>query len=181
MLKLALLSLAVCSAAAIQADVCIYGGAAGWVVAAAEAGRLGKTVVLVEPGNYPGGMSSGGLGATDTGDIGAIGGISREFYRRIGQHYGVPERFSFEPHVAEQVFQELIAEAGVAVYFQERLASVEKAGTRITQIAMESGDAFRASVFIDSSYEGDLMARAGVSYTVGKAMPEFRRTISGCG
>lgn len=167
-------------AAAIQADICIYGGTSAGVVAAAEAARLGKTVVLAEPGNHLGGMSSGGLGATDTGTIAAIGGISREFYRRIGQHYSVAERFTFEPHVAEQVFQNLIAEAGVPVYFQERLASVEKDGTRITQIAMESGDVFRASMFIDATYEGDLMARAGVSYVVGReSNATYGETLNG--
>ena len=167
-------------AAAIQADVCVFGGTSAGVVAAAEAARLGKTVVLAEPGNHLGGMSSGGLGATDTGTIAAIGGISREFYRRIGQHYGVGERFTFEPHVAEQVFQDLIAEAGVPVYFQERLASVQKDGTRITQIAMESGDVFRASMFIDATYEGDLMARAGVSYVVGReSNATYGETLNG--
>ncbi|MCY0672089.1 FAD-dependent oxidoreductase, partial [Klebsiella pneumoniae] len=86
--------------------------------------------------NHVGGLTSGGLSQTDTGNLGSIGGIAREFYRRVGQRYGAAERFLFEPHIAEQVFNAMLAEAGVAVYTNQRLASVTMSGPRITSISM---------------------------------------------
>lgn len=152
----------------IEADLCIYGGTSGGVVAAVAAARLGKSAVLVAPNNHLGGMTSGGLGVTDRGVVGSIGGISREFYRRVGQHYGVTEKFEFEPHVAEQIFGTMIAEAGVPVFTNQQLASVTMSGRRIAQIVTESGAVFRAEEFIDATYEGDLMAAAGASFVVGR-------------
>src|SRR5579883_1898783 len=122
------------SAEIITSDVCIYGGTAGGVVAAIETAREGKTAVIAEFGSHLGGMTSGGLSQTDIGNKGAIGGISREFYRRIGQHYGKPEQWTFEPSVAENVFFQMVNEAKVPVYFHQRLASVKKEGARIVEI-----------------------------------------------
>ena len=197
------------AAEVIEADVCIYGGTAGGVAAAVQAARMGKTAVIAEFGNHLGGLTSGGLGATDIGNKAAIGGIAREFYHRIALHYaksnawrfeqreeyfasrGGRSAFSelsgpdatmwtFEPHVAEDIFFQMLNEAKVAVYFQQRLASVKKEGGRITEIAMENGKVYRAAMFIDATYEGDLMAKAGVSYTVGReANSKYNETLNG--
>src|SRR3954447_21596461 len=115
-------------------DVVIYGGTSGGGVAAIQAKRMGKTVLLIEPGTHLGGLTSGGLGATDIGNKAAIGGLSRDFYRRVGKAYGEEEGWKFEPHVAERVFDELAAEAKVPVVKGERLDlknGVKKDGNRI--------------------------------------------------
>src|SRR5688500_19024471 len=152
----------------IESDIVVYGGTSGGVAAAVQGARAGKKVVLLEFGNHLGGMTSGGLGQTDIGNKAAIGGISREFYRRVGKHYGKDEAWVFEPHVAENIFFDMVNEAGVTLFLQQRLASVKKEGAGIREISMESGRVFRAKMFIDATYEGDLMARAGVKYTVGR-------------
>lgn len=152
----------------VTADICVYGGTSAGVIAAVRAARHGRSVVLVAFGRHLGGLTSSGLGATDTGRIDAIGGLSREFYRRVGAHYGKSEAFAFEPHVAEGVYDAWVAEEGVPVYREHQLSRVDMAGDRITALHTENGKEFRASVFIDASYEGDLMAAAGVTYTVGR-------------
>ena len=160
-----------CRAATERYDVVVYGGTSSGVVAAVKVARLGRPVVLVEPGRHVGGLSSGGLGATDIGNKQAIGGMAREFYRRVGRAYGQDEAWMFEPHVAERVFTDMLHEAGVPVVFGERLElghGLKKDGTRLTAIVMESGRTFRGRVFIDATYEGDLMATAGASYYVGR-------------
>lgn len=164
----------------IEADVCIYGGTAAGIAAAVQAVRMGKTAVVAEFGRHLGGMSSGGLGATDIGNKAAIGGVSREFYRRLGKHYGKEEQWTFEPHVAENIFFQMANESRVPIYLEQRLASVRKEGTRLIEMAMESGKVFRGRMFIDATYEGDLMAKAGVSYTVGReANSKFNETLNG--
>ena len=193
----------------IQSDICIYGGTGGGVAAAVQARRMSKSVVIAEFGNHLGGMTSGGLGATDIGNKAAIGGIAREFYHRIAQYYARDEawRFetrehyfktgsrnstmpdlrapdttlwTFEPHVAEDIFFQMINEAKVPVYFQQRLHFVKKDGARITEIVMENGKTDRASMFLDATYEGDLMAKAGVSYTIGReANNKYKETLNG--
>jgi len=172
-----------CTSVTPRYDVVVYGGTSGGVIAAVKAARLGRSVVLIEPGKHLGGLSAGGLGATDIGNKGAIGGLAREFYRRLGQHYGKDEAWTFEPHVAEALFEELVREANVPVVRGERLdlaQEVKKDGTRITSIAMESGRRFAGAVFIDASYEGDLLAKAGVSYTVGReANATYGETLNG--
>jgi len=168
------------SAQVVEAEVCVYGGTAGGVAAAIQSARLGKTVVLLEFGDHLGGMTSGGLGQTDIGNKGAIGGIAREFYQRVGRRYGINEAWTFEPHVAENVFFEWINEAKVPVYFRSRLARVEKAGGRIERIVMQDGREVRAKVYVDASYEGDLLARAGVTYTVGReSNARYGETLNG--
>ncbi|HEV7222370.1 MAG TPA: FAD-dependent oxidoreductase, partial [Pirellulales bacterium] len=164
-------------------DVVVYGGTSGGVAAAVQAARMGKRVVLIEPGKHLGGLTSGGLGATDIGNKGAIGGISREFYRRVGRHYGKDEAWTFEPHVAERIMDEFVREAKVEVVRNERFdlsGGVKKQGLRIESVRMESGREFAGRVFIDASYEGDLMAKAGVSYHVGReANAAYDETLDG--
>jgi hypothetical protein len=153
----------------IDSDICVYGGTSGGVISAVQAARMGKSVSLAVFNNHLGGMTSGGLGATDTGNASAIQGMAREFYTRIGQHYGGSSaRFNFEPKVAEQVFGTMLTEVGVTPRYNQRLAAVTKSGQRIVQITMEDGTIYRAQMFIDATYEGDLMAMAGVSFTVGR-------------
>ena len=164
----------------LQADICIYGGTSAGVAAAVEASRLGKSAILLEPGSRVGGLSSGGLGCTDFGNKDVIGGISREFYRRVGQKYGVAEEWHFEPHIAQQVFDELLQEAKVPVYYHQFLQAVEKNGLRLTSIKMEGGLTVRAKMFIDASYEGDLMAKSGVTYEVGReSNATYGETLNG--
>jgi hypothetical protein len=152
-----------------EVDLCVFGGSSGGVVAAVKAARMGKHVTLLAQGAHVGGMSSGGLGITDTGLPGTIGGLAMEFYTRVGKHYGVATPvFEFEPHVAEAVFQEMLAEAGVDVRFSQDVVAVTRRGHRITEIATQDGSVFRAKFYLDASYEGDLMASAGVRYVVGR-------------
>ncbi len=163
----------------IEADIVVYGGSASGVAAACTAARLGKKAVVAEFGRHIGGLTSGGLGWTDIGNKAAIGGFSRDFYKRLGGHYGKPEAWFFEPSVAERELRALLGEAKVAVKFSQRLASVKKDGARITQIAMEDGTIYVGKMFIDATYEGDLMARAGVKYMVGReANGRFDETIN---
>ncbi len=164
-----LMAMAGCAGPQVQRyDVAVYGGTAGGAVAAVAAAREGVRVVLLEPRRHVGGMVSGGLGQTDYGNQAVIGGMSREFFERVGKHYGQPVAWHFEPHVAEQVFNDWLKEANVPVLFEQRLDRVEMDGNRIRAIRMENGASYAARVFIDATYEGDLMARAGVSYTVGR-------------
>ncbi|MGH3761071.1 FAD-dependent oxidoreductase [Actinophytocola sp.] len=152
----------------VHSDICVYGGTSAGVTAAVRAARAGRSVVLVAFGRHLGGLTSSGLGATDTGRIDAIGGLSREFYRRVGAHYGTPEAFGFEPHVAEAVFDAWVAQESIPVYREHRLSEVDRNGARITALRTENGKVFRAAGYVDASYEGDLMAAAGVSHTVGR-------------
>ena len=151
-------------------DVAVYGATAGGVLAAIAAARDGARVVLLEPGRHVGGMVSGGLGHTDYGDRRVIGGLALEFYKRVARHYDT-ETWGLvgpEPHVAEEIFRRWLDEAGVVVVFDARLDQIRKDGRRIAQIVTEHGQVFGARVFIDAGYEGDLLARAGVSYAVGR-------------
>lgn len=180
-------------------DVVVYGGTSAGVIAAVEAKRLGKSVVLVCPDKHLGGLSSGGLGFTDTGNKAAIGGLSREFYHRVWQKYQQPETWKwqprseygnkgqgtpavdgqqrtmwiFEPHIAEQVFEDFVREYQIPVVRDQWLDRSPQTGVtvvdkRIAQIRMLSGRTFVGRMFIDATYEGDLMAAAGVPYAVGR-------------
>jgi len=170
----------------INVDVCVYGGTSGGVVAAVQAARLGKSVALVAQNNHLGGMTTSGLGWTDVGHVNNdsgdyIQGISREFYNRIAQKYGQSgTKWTFEPHVAEMVFNEMIQQAGVPVYTNEYLISVTKQDTKIIAATMNNGNIYRAREFIDASYAGDLMAMAGVSYTIGReSFYQFGESLNG--
>ncbi len=164
-------------------DVLVYGGTPAGIAAAITAAREGAHVLLIEPGSHVGGMITSGLCATDTGNSYCIGGISREFFERVGRHYGKTISWYMEPHVAEVVFSEMLKEAGVQVVFNERLREIEgviKSGTRISTIVMENGHAYSAEVFIDCTYEGDLMAQSGVSYTIGReSSREYGESMAG--
>ncbi len=165
-----------------EADGCVYGGTSGGVIAAVEAARQGKSVALVVVNNHLGGMTSGGLGETDIGRFGNgfIQGVAREFYRRVGRKYGTGAKFTFEPHVAETVFNEMVQEAGVKVFTNQSLASVRMQGREIVELRMENGDIFRARMFVDATYEGDLMAKSGVSFTIGReAAAEYGEPLNG--
>ena len=195
-----------CGAAEATYDVVIYGGTSGGVAAAVQARRMGKSAVIIEPSQHLGGLTSGGLGATDIGNKAAIGGISREFYQRIKRHYSdaaswkhqKPEEYrpnrgsdatnedamwTFEPHVAEQIMGDFCKENGIEVVKEERLdlvKGVTKQAGRIVSLQMESGRKFRGKMFIDATYEGDLMAKAGVSYTIGReANSQYDETLNG--
>jgi len=185
-------------------DVVVYGGTSGGVTAAVQAAKMGKTVVLIEPGAHLGGLTSGGLGATDIGNKDAIGGLAREFYHRVWKHYQNPKAWrqetsaeyakkrrapspdtmwTFEPHVAEKIMEDFVAEYKIPLVRNERLDlknGVKKDGTRIVSIAMESGTTFSGRMFVDATYEGDLMAKAGVSYHVGReANSTYKETLNG--
>jgi hypothetical protein len=182
---------------AFSADIVIYGGTSAAIIAAVEAVHSGKTVLVVSPDSHLGGLSSGGLGFTDTGNKSVIGGLSREFYHRVWQHYNDNaawkwEKHSefgnkgqgtvamdgenrtmwiFEPHVAEAVFEELVKENNIRVLRNEwldREKGVEKRDGRIISVKTLSGIQISGKMFIDATYEGDLMAASGVSYFVGR-------------
>jgi hypothetical protein len=186
-------------------DVVVYGGTSGGVAAAVQVARMGKTALLIEPGKHLGGLTSGGLGATDIGNKAAIGGIGREFYGRVYQYYaqdsawtrqtreayqgrkgrGIDKdtMWTFEPHVAEAIYRQMIEEAKVPVVLGQRLdlkAGVKMEGNRIAAITMESGQTYRGRMFIDATYEGDLMAKAGVAYAVGReSNRQYGETLNG--
>ncbi len=170
-----------------EVDICIYGGTSAGVIAAYKASMNGQSVLLIEPGRNLGGLSSGGLGATDIGREEAVSGLSREYYLRLGAKYGLEDvAWHFEPKVAEEVFNDYINEAGVDVLFDYSVIDVRKQGTDIRSIKIKdyehgkSDITIAAKVFIDASYEGDLMALAGVSYTVGReSNAQYGETYNG--
>jgi len=193
-------------AAAEAVDIVVYGGTSSGIIAAIEAKRSGKSVVLIEPSNHLGGLTTGGLGATDIGNKGVIGGLARDFYHRIWKQYQddaawVHENrdaynarnvrfnpqddtmWTFEPHVASHVYREMLAEAGITPIVNERLdrtSGVKKSAARIESITTESGRTFAGRMFIDATYEGDLMAAAGVKYHVGReSNAEYGETLNG--
>lgn len=180
-----------------SADVIIYGGTAAAVIAAVEVAGSGKSVMIVSPDIHPGGLSSGGLGFTDTGRKEVIGGLSRDFYHRVFRHYQTDEAWKwmkreeygnrgqgtpaidgenrtmwiFEPHVAEKIFEDYIREFSIPVFRDEwldREKGVLKKNGRIESITTLSGKRFSGKIFMDTTYEGDLMAAAGISYHVGR-------------
>ncbi|MFM7209512.1 MAG: FAD-dependent oxidoreductase [Verrucomicrobiota bacterium] len=192
-----------------EADIVIYGGTSGGITAAIQAARDGRRAVLIEPTKFLGGLTTGGLGATDIGNKRAIGGMSREFYQGIHSHYSEAAHWrqqtredyfarrphgnsaaedtmwTFEPHVASLVYDGMLKAAGdrVTVVHGERLdlkKGVVKEDGRIVKIVMESGREFTGKIFIDATYEGDLMAKAGVSYHVGReANATYGETLNG--
>jgi len=165
----------------LNADLCIYGGVSGGVIAAIEASNRGLKVVLLEPGSHFGGMTAGGLGMTDVGNKNVVGGLSREFYKRIGKHYGVVEEWRFEPHVAENVYEDWIREcANIVALKREFLKSVSVADGKILALHTVSGLTVNARMFMDATYEGDLMAAAGVSFFVGRESNSvYGETVNG--
>jgi hypothetical protein len=156
----------------IRVDVCVYGGTPAGVGAAVQAQRMGKTSALAVFRRHVGGLTSAGLTAVDTGKAASIGGMAMDFLKRaagdkVAKMDGSPD-LSFRPSEAERTFRALLDEAKVPVYFEHRLASVKKDGNRITALVFENGNTIEAKMFIDATYEGDLFARAGVNYFVGR-------------
>jgi len=196
-------------ARAAEYDVVVYGGTAAGVVAAVQAQKMGKTTIIVSPDKHLGGLSSGGLGFTDTGNKAVIGGLAREFYQRIWKHYNREESWKwqkkesyggkgqgtpaidgeqrtmwiFEPHAAEQVFEDFVKEHHIPVVRDEwldRAKGVKMNGANIATITTLSGKTYAGKMFIDATYEGDLMAAAGVDYHVGReAQSEFGEQWNG--
>ncbi|WP_420477383.1 FAD-dependent oxidoreductase, partial [Noviherbaspirillum sp. ST9] len=173
------------SAKILETDICVYGGTSAGVIAAYTAKKMGKKVLLIEPGRHLGGMSSGGLGYTDIGNKFVVTGLAKDFYRRIGSYYGKFEQWIFEPKVAESIFNDYVKAANLEVLFDNQLIKVKKKGNRINEITLEhskepEATIVRAKVFIDCTYEGDLMASAGVSYIVGReSNSQYHETING--
>ncbi len=169
-------------------EICIYGGTSSGVIAAFTAKMMGKSVVLIEPGNRLGGLSSGGLGQTDIGNKHAVTGLSRDFYRRVGDYYGTFEQWKFEPKAALQVFKHYVKKGDIPVLNSKRIIGAVVKGTSIQKITLEDSHEpsaatnldIHAKIFIDCSYEGDLMALTGVSYTVGRESNEqYNETYNG--
>lgn len=189
-------------------DVVIYGGTSAGIAAAVQVKRMGGTVVVIEPTSRVGGLTTGGLGQTDIGNKAAIGGISREFYQRVRKHYdrdsswvwqepndyrsGGQSRtnsnedtmWTFEPSVALKILQDFIAEHDILVVYNERLdrdkGGLDRDGEKIVGMRTENGKRFSGKTFIDATYEGDLLAAAGVSYIVGReANSVYGETVSG--
>jgi hypothetical protein len=188
-------------------DVVIYGGTSAGIAAAIQSARMGKTVLLIEPSQRIGGLTTGGLGQTDIGNKVAIGGIAREFYQNIRKYYedtarwkwqkkeeyadggqtrtaeGEDAMWTFEPSAALEVYKAMLAAENMKLVYGERLNrkdGVTKNGSSITRIEMESGTAYSGRMFIDATYEGDLMAAAGVKYFVGReANSVYGETFNG--
>ncbi|QDT07527.1 Xanthan lyase precursor [Rubripirellula lacrimiformis] len=196
-LALAILSPARADDAA-QYDVVIYGGTSAAITTAVQSRQMGKSVIIVCPETHLGGLTSGGLGWTDSGNKNAIGGLSRQFYHRVWQHYQQPQNWRwesqskfggrnqsgprqagdgstmwvFEPHVAEQIFDNWMAEHKVPVRRNQWLDRSDGGVTinngRIESFRTTDGHVYRGKMFVDVTYEGDLMAAAGVDYHVGR-------------
>jgi hypothetical protein len=190
-----------------QFDIVIYGGTSAGIAAAIQASRMGNSVVLIEPTNRMGGLTTGGLGQTDIGNKQVIGGISREFYEGIKQYYDEPANWkwqtrqeyrdggqtqtaegedamwTFEPSAALKVYETMMKPENITVVYNQRLNrknGVKKQGQKIVEIEMESGEKYRGKMFIDATYEGDLMAATGVTYSVGReSNKEFGETLNG--
>ena len=188
-------------------DIVIYGGTSAGVAAALQSSRMGKSVVLIEPTNRIGGLTTGGLGQTDIGNKQAIGGISREFYENIKKYYDDPKNWkwekkseymdggqtrteegeatmwTFEPSAALAVYKSMMDKEKIKMVYNERLnreSGVKKVDGKIESITMESGKTFKGKVYLDATYEGDLMASAGVSYSVGReSNEEYGETLNG--
>ena len=182
---------------AADPDVVIYGGTCAAITAAVQVKKMGKTVIVISPDKHLGGLSSGGLGFTDTGNKSVIGGLARDFYQRIYQHYQTPEAWIqqkkaeygnkgqgtpamdgenrtmwiFEPSAAEKIFETWVKEHQIEVVrdaWLDRSKGVKKEGDRIVSITTLDGKTYKGSMFIDATYEGDLLAAAGVDYHVGR-------------
>jgi hypothetical protein len=193
---------------AAEYDIVIYGGTSAGVSAAIQASRMGKTVVIVEPTDRIGGLTTGGLGQTDIGNKQAVGGIAREFYQQVNKYYQNPENWkwqkrdeyrsggqsvtetnedamwTFEPSAALKILQEMLRqEKNISLVYNQQLNrknGVKKSKAKITAIVMENGAEYKGKMFIDATYEGDLMATAGISYTIGReANKQYGETLNG--
>ena len=194
---------------ATNADILVYGATSSGIISAVQAARMNRSVILIGADKHVGGLTTGGLGATDIGNKDVIGGLSREFYHEVAKHYQddaawiheTREEFfasrskrtkleevigedatmwSFEPHVATAIFEKMMEKEGITLVREKKVASVEKSDARISKITTDDGSVYSAAMFIDATYEGDLMAKAGVEYRVGReANAEFNETLNG--
>jgi hypothetical protein len=166
-----------------QADVIVYSGVPCGIAASITAARGGAKVILIEPTRHVGGLSTSGLNTAESEHMlpWTIGGFADEFYRRLGRHYGTEKpEYSFESGVAEKVYLDMLKEAGVDLRFGAAVDAVTKEGARITEIQLTDGTRLAAKVFVDAGYEGDLMARSGVRYVVGReSTAEFGEEAAG--
>ena len=188
-------------------DLVVYGGTSGGIAAAIQASRMGRSVILLEPTSRIGGLTTGGLGQTDIGNKAAIGGISREFYERIKLYYDKPDSWTwqdqdkyidggqtrtkkgesamwtFEPSAALKVYEQFLKDEHVHLVLNQKLdrqSGVIKDGKKITTIRILTGEEYHGKMFIDATYEGDLMAAAGISYTIGReSNSQYRETLNG--
>ena len=182
-------------------DVCVYGGTSGGVMAAVTLGRLGRSVLLVEPTRHVGGMTSGGLGWVDYGQAKAIGGATKQYFESVRDYYAAQNLksngWSVEPHVAELLFEKLLAHKSIEVVREMRLSSVTKSGRQLQSITLDHAPVLPhgapaptpnekqalvvvAAMFLDCSYEGDLLAAAGVSHrTDREGREEFGESLAG--
>jgi hypothetical protein len=192
-----------------RADVIIYGGTSAAITAAVQVSRMGKSVLVISPDKHLGGLSSSGLGFTDTGNKEVIGGLAREFYHQVYLHYdkehswvwqnkqeygnkgqGTPAidgkdrtMWIFEPHVAEEIMEQFVKDNKITVLrdqWLDRKSGVTMKNGRIVEIKTIAGERFAGKMFIDATYEGDLMAAAKVSYHVGReANDTYKETWNG--
>ncbi len=188
-------------------DLVVYGGTSAGIAAAVQAKRMGKSVILIEPSSRIGGLTTGGLGQTDIGNKAAIGGISREFYEGIKEYYDIPANWkwqqkeeykdggqtrtaagessmwTFEPSAALAVYENWIDTYNIPLVFKQQLDrenGVTKMDGKISEIKMRSGEVYRGKMFIDATYEGDLLATADISYTIGReANAKYKETQNG--
>lgn len=203
-----LLFLLRCTTLSTDYDIVIYGGTSAGISAALQSSRMGLSVILIEPGDRIGGLTTGGLGQTDIGNKQAIGGIAREFYQNVKKHYQIPENWkwqkreeyrdggqtktdanedamwTFEPSAALKIFQEMLDhEKNITLVYNQRLnrdTGVIKTNGLITSIVMENGKVYSGKMFIDATYEGDLLVTAGISYTIGReSNTEYGETLNG--
>jgi hypothetical protein len=201
------LTLPLC-AAETQHDIVVYGGTSGGIIAAIQAAKSERSVVLVSPTAYLGGLTTSGLGWTDLGSDSILGGLSRDFYTRVYHYYQKPEVWKwekranfankgqgppalnpktqlasvFESSVATAIFNDMLKEYGVTVVTArlDLKNGVVMDGQRIKKIRTEDGREFAGKIFIDASYEGDLLPGAGVSFTTGReSNATYNETVSG--
>ena len=166
-----------------ETDVLVYGGVPCGIAASISAAREGAKVVLIEPAKHIGGLSTSGINTAESEHMlkWTIGGFADEFYRRLGARYGTgAAEYYFESGVAESVYLEMLKEAGVEVRYGAGVSAVSKSGVKISSITLTDGSEWSAKSYIDASYEGDLMARAGVKYAVGReSKAEFGEDAAG--
>src|SRR5690349_9749528 len=187
-LQLLILSTLLTTATAQEYDLVVYGGTAGGVMTAVAGARHGAKTVLLEPGNHIGGMASGGLSGTDVGRSEVIGGMALEFYWRAGRYYGLDRHLQQiawmpEPGVAEKIMRQMLSDAKVTLLTGHRLVEtggVSKQDARVTDIQMENGSRFKGKIFVDGTYEGDLMAQAKISYATGReSIAQYGESLAG--
>lgn len=168
-------------------DVVIYGATSAGIIAGYTAIKMGKTAVVIATDDHIGGLSSGGLGQTDIGNKAAIGGLSRQFYRDLGTYYGKDESWTFEPKVARKMFDRYIQEVKLPIIKNQRIGKVKKKKGTISSVQLhptlgktESTYEIIGKVFLDCTYEGDLLAIAGVPFMLGRENnSQFNETLNG--